>query len=157
MNLKLRPIEEPGEAEALVPLLRRAAEADPILEPAEGEAARVVERFLGDLFARPESLLLVAQADGEGEPRALCVTAPFEDPLSGECLPMVVLLHVESSIRHRGVARALVHEAARLLRARGHGALLARALHNDDAVISMGERWGFLREWELMRGDEIDR
>ena len=24
-----------------------------------------------------------------------------------------------------------------------------RAGHNDDALISMGERWGFLRAWEL--------
>jgi hypothetical protein len=29
-------------------------------------------------------------------------------------------------------------------------ALSARAGHNDDALISMGERWGFVRQWEMM-------
>jgi hypothetical protein len=48
------------------------------------------------------------------------------------------------------VARALVHETARLLAARGAGTLAARAGHNDDALISMGERWGFVRSWELL-------
>ena len=31
--------------------------------------------------------------------------------------------------------------------------LWARAAHNDDALISMGERWGFVRAWELMSAE----
>jgi GNAT superfamily N-acetyltransferase len=63
---------------------------------------------------------------------------------------MVLVLYVEPDARHRGVARALVEEATRLLAARGLRRLAARAGHNDDALISMGERWGFVRQWELM-------
>jgi hypothetical protein len=37
-----------------------------------------------------------------------------------------------------------------VLAERGMRVLAARAGHNDDALISMGERWGFVRAWELM-------
>ena len=80
----------------------------------------------------------------------LCLTVPFEDPLTGEILPMIVILRVDPNLRHRGIARALVDDARSILAERGHGILAARAGHNDDALISMGERWGFLRHWELM-------
>ena len=43
-----------------------------------------------------------------------------------------------------------MQEARRLLGQRGLRTLAARAGHNDDALISMGERWGFVRAWELL-------
>jgi hypothetical protein len=49
-----------------------------------------------------------------------------------------------------GEQRALVERCRALLASRGHKRLAARALHNDDALISMGERWGFVRAWEWM-------
>ena len=38
---------------------------------------------------------------------------------------------------------------ARIGDPRGHAAFG----HNDDALISMGERWGLVRTWELMAAD----
>jgi GNAT superfamily N-acetyltransferase len=63
---------------------------------------------------------------------------------------MVLLLFVSPDVRHRGLARAMVDAVTRVLAARGHEKLAARAAHNDDALISMGERWGFVRQWEMM-------
>ena len=99
-------------------------------------------------FAHDAMLLLVAESE-EGV-HGVLLTAPLEDPLTGEVVPIIVVLHVESDVRHRGLARALVTDARSVLAERGYGVLAARAGHNDDALISMGERWGFLRHWELM-------
>jgi len=148
MNLKLRTIDDLEEARALLPLLERGASESSssyLNEPfAAGDGARFLERC----FGRAETLVLAAEADGKAQ--ALAVTAPFEDPLTGATRPMVVVLYVDPDLRHRGVARALVKELRRLLARRGQEVLLARAGHNDDAVISMGERWGLVRAWELM-------
>ena len=80
----------------------------------------------------------------------LCLVGPFEDPLTAERTPMVLALYVEPAVRHRGLARALVDEARAVLAERGFHRLAARAGHNDDALVSMGERWGYVRQWELM-------
>ena len=151
MNLKLRPIQDPEEARGLLPLLERGARetSSPYLHQdfSRAEAEGFLERCLG----REETLLLVAES--EGEVQALAVSAPFEDPLSGHSLPMLVVLFVDPALRHRGVARALVKELRRLLAQRGLDVLLARAEHNDDALISMGERWGLVRTWEVMSSE----
>ena len=151
MNLKLRPIADLEEARVLLPMLERGVRetSGPYLRhDFTGEEAAA---FLERCFGREETLMLVAEA--EGEVQALAVSAPFEDPLSGQSLPMVVVLFVDPSLRHRGVARALVKELRRLLAQRGQEVLLARAEHNDDAVISMGERWGLVRTWEVMSSE----
>ena len=149
MNLDLVPIEDRARALALADDLQRYAEEgmsefrdDPLPEET---GRRLVERC----FGQPEFLLLQAE-DADGRAWATLCTAPFEDPLTAERVPMIVVLHVDSGVRHRGVARALVQEAGRILAARGAHALAARAGHNDDALISMGERWGFVRVWEVM-------
>ena len=49
--------------------------------------------------------------------------------------------------------RALILELSRLLLRRGFEALLARAGHNDDALISMAERLGMVRTFEVMSSD----
>ncbi len=147
MNLKLRPLERREEAQAFVGLLEtgmRESASALGREAPPGTARRFLERALG----RPETLLLVAE--GEGRELGIAATAPFEDPLSGETTPIVVALYVDPSIRRRGVARALLAEARRLLAQRGETRLFARAAHNDDVLISMGERWGLVRAWELM-------
>ena len=84
---------------------------------------------------------------------AFAASGPFRDPLTGVAEPMLVALYVVPEIRHRGVARALVLELRRLLAARGFSGLAARAAHNDDALISMGERWGLVRTWEFMSSE----
>ena len=153
VNLTLRPVEELAEALSLGALLERGA-AESGRGPREGQPrpdrARI---FLERHFAAPESLLLLAEESGRPEPWGLCLTGPLEDPWSGERSPLILALWVEQRIRHRGVARALVKEAGRLLEERGVAPISARAAHNDDALISMGERWGFLRAWEYMVRD----
>jgi ribosomal protein S18 acetylase RimI-like enzyme len=153
MKLALRTVTRLDEALALAPLLDASAAEfhaqcsdDPYPEGAS-------ERFLRAHLAHPASVLIVAEE--QGAPPAsrawgVCVTGPFTDPLLGTLQPMVLVLHVDPALRHRGVARELVDQADSLLRSRGYPTLAARAGHNDDALISMGERWGFVRSWELM-------
>ena len=140
------------EAETLLPLLEQALR-ETSLAWGEQPAPGLAERYLGRVFRRREAALVVAQEKEGGRAVALAGSAPFEDPLSGAVRAMLVLLYVEPSIRQRGVARALVAELRRALAARGVEGLLARAGHNDDALISMGERWGFVRTWELMSAE----
>ena len=150
MNLKLHALEDRERALELVPRLDRyAAEGmaefrdDPLPE-------RTGERFLERHWDAPETLFLLAEDSATGTILGLCLIGPLEDPLTGERTPLIAILHVDPDLRHRGIARALVGEARRLLARRGFHKLAARAGHNDDALISMGERWGFVRHWELM-------
>ncbi|MSR63488.1 MAG: GNAT family N-acetyltransferase [Planctomycetes bacterium] len=150
MNLRLRTIASREAAQGTLALLEQAireAGAGPGRTPAE-----LAQRYLERLGAR-ESLLVVAEPKEVARPLALAASAPFEDPLTGEVQALVVLLYTDPSIRQRGVARGLVQELRRALAARGVTELLARAAHNDDALISMGERWGFVRTWELMSAE----
>jgi len=152
MNLKLRTVERREQAGPLSALLEQAARevsASWSTRPA-GEIAR---RYLEHSLGAREALLVVAEQKEADRPLALAGSAASEDPLTGEVHPMLVLLYVDPSIRQRGVARELVRELRRQLAARGVGGLWARAGHNDDAVISMGERWGFVRSWELMSSE----
>ena len=152
MNLTLRTISEREEAETLLPELqvgiRETGSAYHELAADPG-AARA---FLDERFERPETILVVGEA--EDRRLALAATGPFQDPLGGPATPLLVVLWVDPSIRHRGVARALVAEVQERLRERGFPVLLARAGHNDDALISMGERWGWVRTWEMMSPEE---
>ncbi len=155
MNLRLRTIATREEAQGTLALLEQAVRAvqgqdlgtEPGRTPAE-LARRILERL-----GPRESLLVVAEPREVARPLALAASAPFEDPLTGAVGAVIVLLYTDPSIRQRGVARALIQELRRGLAARGVGELWARAAHNDDALISMGERWGFVRAWELMSAE----
>ena len=151
MNLRLRTIATRPEAEGVQALLEQAVRevrAQPDLRPEE-----VARRYLARLGGARELLLVVAEPREVARPLALAASAPFEDPLTGEVQALLVLLYTDPSIRQRGVARALTAELRRALAARGVKELWARAAHNDDALISMGERWGFVRAWELMSAE----
>jgi GNAT superfamily N-acetyltransferase len=150
MQLELRPITTLDAARALGPRLDAAAAAFQAQVSDEPYPAGSAERFLARALGEPETVLLGAYKPGAAQPAGLCLTGAHVDPLSGERVPMVLVLSVDVELRHRGVARALVERARELLAARGHRRLAARALHNDDALISMGERWGFVRAWEWM-------
>jgi len=148
MNLRLRTIASREEAQGTLALLEQAVRE--VLGEDERETpAAIARRYLERLGPR-ESLLVVAEPRGVERPLALAASAPLEDPLSGSVRALMVLLYTDPSIRQRGVARALTRELRRVLAVRGVGELWARAAHNDDALISMGERWGFVRAWELM-------
>ena len=150
MNLKLRPIEDLAEALFLAPTLEEATLESTLAFRTEPPPAGALARLFDERFDEPATLVLVAEAAGRDRPVAACVTGPLVDPLTAEVLPVILVLSVERDLRQRGIARALVREAARLLAARGLTTLGARAEHQNDAVISMGERWGFVRAWELM-------
>lgn len=152
MNLKLRSLTS-AEAAAIESLVTRAleesaatylADADEDLSP--GTAARL----LGELEDWPESMLVVAEAPDEEQPMGVCLAVPFDDPLLAVRTACIVGLWVDPKLRHRGVARALVQEITRLLAQRGVTRVAARTGHNDDALISMGERWGFVRSWDFL-------
>ena len=122
-----------------------------VLDAGTGEKrlpAGAVEEFLRARFEEPETLLLVAEREG-AEP-GLCLTGAWQEPLSRLSYAAVLALHVDPSMRHRGIARALVARAVEVLLERGVERLGARVEHNDDARISMGERWGWTRAWEWM-------
>ena len=152
--------------EPVIQIVTDATETHALLPRLEAVAAELMGEFrdeplpegaVGRLLQRkgqePQTLLLRADAGPGGptpEPLGLLLTAPFEDPLTGERVPLIVLLHVRSDLRHRGIARRLVEKALQTLAERGIDRMAARAGHNDDALISMGERWGFVRSWEFM-------
>lgn len=155
MNLRLRAIASREEARGALALLEQAVRevsGAAALAAARRTPAELAQRYLERLGPR-ESLLVVAEPREVERPLALAASAPFEEPLSGDVHALVVLLYTDPSIRQRGVARALIGELRRALAARGVTELWARAAHNDDALISMGERWGFVRSWELMSAE----
>jgi GNAT superfamily N-acetyltransferase len=151
MNLRLRTVATRAEAQGALALFEQAVrEVGPL--PPERSAGELARRYLERLGPR-EALAVVAEPREVARPLALAASAPFEDPLTGEVHALLVLLYTDPSIRQRGVARALVQELRRALAERGVPELWARAQHNDDALISMGERWGFVRAWELMSAE----
>ena len=146
----LRSVVDLEEARALAPAIDAYAAQAMAEFRDEPLAEGVTRRFLERHFEARETLLLVAESAQGRADLGVCLTGPFEDPLTAERVPMVLILYTSPDVRHQGLARALVELAARGLAARGIGRLAGRAGHNDDALISMGERWGFVRHWELM-------
>ena len=150
MDVILKELETIDEALSLAPAIDRYA------EQVMGElrdaplGAGTGERLLRRVLEAPEGLVLVAHSKQGGERIGMCITAPLVDPLVGDASPMIVVLEVDPDHRHRGLAGQLVGAARAELAQRGLRDLGARAGHNDDALISMGERWGFVRIWEFM-------
>jgi GNAT superfamily N-acetyltransferase len=150
MSLRLRTIDDLERALAHAPLLDRHAEEFQAQFSDQPFPTGASQRFLRAHFGEPETLLLVAE-DAAGEERAgICLIGAIEDPLLSVRTPTVLVLFVEPPWRHRGVARSLIQRALEILGDRGHPQLAARVGHNDDALISMGERWGFTRLWEFI-------
>lgn len=150
MDIDLRTIVSADDARPHLEILK--ARAQEALGDLGSETPRpdFMERFLESSLAEPESLLIVAESAPGLADLGLCLVGPHVDPLSGLRSPMVLVLSVDSKVRHRGLAGALVKEARRVLGRRGYDQLTARCAHGDDALVSMGERWGFIRTWEVM-------
>jgi GNAT superfamily N-acetyltransferase len=152
VNLRLRAVPTLAEALERLAFLERAAResAATLGEPVrEGTAKSFLERH----FGRLETALVFAEERSGADPLGVAASGPFEDPLSGLVRPLLVMLWVEPRVRRRGIARALWQELARQLRGREALGLVMRAGTNDDALISMGERWGLVRQWELLSGE----
>ena len=155
MNLRLRTITTREEAQGTLALLEQAVrEVLGAAGAADGKRtpAELARRYL-ERFGPREAVLVVAEPREVARPLALAASAPTEEPLTGDVRALLILLYTDPSIRQRGVARSLTGELRRALAARGVKELWARAAHNDDALISMGERWGFVRTWELMSAE----
>lgn len=153
MEIDLRTVSNVDDARKHLDLLNsKGLEvlADLGIAEAPGDFA---ERFLEAHFESPETLLLVAESTPGLADAGVLLCGPQIDPLSGVRTPMILILSVDSNVRHRGLAATLVKEAQRLLGRRGYRQLAARCPHGDDALISMGERWGFVRAWEFLSRD----
>jgi len=153
MNVSLTLHEEPCDWEDLVTDLDRyvsqltAEWTD--RTPGEGPGAALLQRAEGS----PAGLLLTAHSndgDGPGARLGYCVVVPWADPLTDLETPFIAALEVDRNYRHRGLARSMVDAVTAEMKRRGHHELAARVGHNDDALISMGERWGFVRSHEVM-------
>jgi len=146
----IRRIEDLQSAIELAPALEAYA-SQATAEFRDGPLAEgTCRRFFGKRFSEPETVLVVAETATGRSDLGVCVSGPFEDPLTGARVPMVLILFVSPNARHQGLAAKLVAEVSAVLRERGMTSIAARAGHNDDALISMGERWGFVRTWEMM-------
>jgi len=146
----LRRIEDLASALELAPALEAYA-SQATAEFRDGPLPEgTCRRFFARCFSEPETTFVVAETARGKCDLGVCVTGPFEDPLTATRMPMVLILFVSPNARHQGLARRLVEEVTRALAERGIRSLSARAAHNDDALISMGERWGFVRQWEMM-------
>ncbi len=154
MEITLQSHADAAEARSLVPKLDayiRSALADiRDGEPPPGGG----EALLARAFAGPEGVVLSARDPKGGECVGICITTALQDPLTGDDLPALVLLWVDPRWRRRGLARALGERAREELAGRGFQRLAARVESGDDALIAMGERWGFVRvlEWMVREG-----
>jgi GNAT superfamily N-acetyltransferase len=153
MDIDLRTLTTFAEAQPYLEVMTaRATETLEALgapDPEEGFFKACLEHAL----ATDEGLVILAEPGEGGDPLGFCFVGPHTDPLSGQTTPMILVLSVTPDARHRGLAGALVQEAHRQLIRLGHSKLTARCAHGDDALISMWERWGFLREWEFLARD----
>lgn len=150
MEIALRKLESAGEAPSLASELDAyiAQVASEHRDEAPPEGAG--EALLARAFSDPYGIVLVALNPGDDARLGYCVIGPMIDPIFGDSAPMVLAMHVEPEWRRRGLSRALLARAREELMKLGQRILYARAGHNDDALISMGERAGFVRSWEVM-------
>ncbi|HED64920.1 MAG TPA: GNAT family N-acetyltransferase [Planctomycetes bacterium] len=148
MNLRLRSIESHDEALRFAPDLGRGLlESYPAASP-ELSGEELASAFLEAHRGAAAMFFLVAE--GEAGTLAVAATAPWRDPVTLQTSPMLVALWVDPAIRHRGVARELVRELRRLVARHGFSTLLGRVPTGDDALLGMAERWGMVREQELV-------
>lgn len=149
MNIEVQTISVTKDLEEIAPLAQRLVEQamdefreDPILP---GCGLALLQRAL----ASPTGVIMRAVGP-DGNTAGLIVTGPLVDPLVGDETAMILLLWTQDAFRRRGMAKRLVACAQEALTARGLTILAARAGHNDDALISMGERSGFIRAYEVL-------
>lgn len=149
MKLRIRRIAALEEALRLAPRLDEHSAEFMAQFSDDPFPSGACERLLRSRFEARETCLVVAE-DDQARAWGVALASPFTDPLLGTTMPMIVVLHVDPALRHRGVGTELVSEIERAMAERGIETLCSRVGHNDDALISMGERWGYVRSWELV-------
>jgi GNAT superfamily N-acetyltransferase len=133
--------------EGALPFLRRALGEGPARE-----RVAVAERFVREALGGRDALLLLARGPGPVDLGVLFAAASV-NPFLGTSVPFVYALFVRPENRRAGVAAALLARAEQVYRTRGYGDLAAEVPYQDDALISMGERRGYVREREWMTKD----
>lgn len=149
MNLDVQQLTDPADLPPLADLAQELVSQALTEERDEGAPAGAGLAVLERALASPCGVLLCARSP-EGDPCGLVVIGPLVDPLAGDERPMLQVLWTAPAWRRRGLARGLVERASQLVRERGYTTLSARVGHNDDALLSMGERWGFVRTFETL-------
>lgn len=114
------------------------------------ESAPSARRFLLRSLGQNETVFLLCREEKTEKFAGLLFIARREDPFLAASSPFVYLLFTHPDFRRLGLAASLLAEGEKILKDRGLARLAAPATHNDDAIISMGERRGYLREREFM-------
>ena len=153
MNVRLRSVEAGAERAAFGPLLDRALHETAAVLGREALGANPAADLLARVGDHPATLVVVAEPSADREVRAVCLTAPLVDPVGGGVEPLLAALWVDPALRGRGLARAMLREAGRILGERGLGPLVVRIPHGDDALAAMADRWSLVRTWQLMHGN----
>ncbi|MGH7150109.1 MAG: GNAT family N-acetyltransferase [Planctomycetota bacterium] len=146
-GIEIVEVEGSAGLDGALPLLRRAVGEGP-----NRDRAAAAERFAREALAGPDALLLLARGPGPVDLGVL-FAAGSRNPFLGTSVPFLYALFVRPENRRAGLAAALLSRAEKIYRTRGFGALAAEVPYQDDALISMGERRGYVREREWMAKD----
>lgn len=106
--------------------------------------------FMQSSLGHPSTVLLIARDAKSEQFAGVMFVAARKDPFIGKEDPYIYLLYTVREFRRLGLAATLIDKGEEILRRRGQKSLSAPAGHNDDAIISLGERRGYLREIEFM-------
>jgi hypothetical protein len=106
MDVPIRCVEDLDEALGLASAVEAYA-AQATAEFRDGPLPEgTCRRFLQRRFSDPETLVLVAETRPGRADLGVCVTGPFEDPLIGSRLPMILMLSASKASQAPSPARA---------------------------------------------------
>jgi len=145
-------IEELRQADGVGPYLQWVEPAVGEIYPQERgpESGSSARNFLVKSLGQKESVYLLGREEKTGKFAGFLFIARREDSFLATSSPFAYLLFTHPDFRRLGLAASLLVEGEKVLKERGLTKLIAPATHNDDAIISMGERRGYLREREYM-------
>ncbi len=109
-----------------------------VVEDAEAKAKELAEKYLND----PNSIVLVAETD-KGIVGVIRGELRHNPMLANSPLGVIVELYVHPSYRRRGIARMLVEELTRRLKARGAKAIAAEFPYLNEIAVSFYKKMGF--------------
>jgi GNAT superfamily N-acetyltransferase len=147
---RVREVARSEEFAGLLPLFREALRSLPTAEedPPDEEGARLaVEAAFGD----PALLCLLAEE--EGSAAGFLLALPWSDPFLGKKGSEMRLCFVRPHSRRQGVAASLVARAERILAARGVASISLLLPTQDDPLVSIAERHGYVRVREWLEKD----
>ncbi len=147
MKFELKELSGEEAAGPLWDRIRRAAVENYPEDEVEEAAARA---FVRESLAGKGSICLAGYDTGERKLAGVLFAGPYRHSFLAHRDAVIYWLYVWPEYRNLGLASQLLDRAESALAARGVGWLRAHAAHNDDRIISMGERRGYVREIEVM-------